>query len=381
MDEVFIIDAIRTPIGSFMGQYKKIESVNLGISCIEGIFDRNKNIEKKSIEGIILGQVLTAGLGMNTSRQVLLKSGLSRNSFAYCVNQVCGSGMRAVIDTSIRIKSNENQLLIAGGQENMSLARHTSLFRKGIKLGNVTMIDSILSDGLTDVFSKEHMGMTAENVAKKYKVSRKQQDKFAINSYKKAYKATKNNYFKNELIDTNFNDEFRQDTDLKKLSNLKPVFKSGGTVTAGNSSSLNDGASMILLGSQKYCKKNNIKPIAKIIGWADSAGDPDYMGITPIKAIGNLMKKLKVNIDFFDLIEVNEAFSATSVAVEKELGIDSKKLNICGGSIALGHPIGCSGARIITTLVHQLKRIKKKYGAASMCIGGGQGLAVAVEII
>jgi|TARA_B110000495_G_scaffold137389_1_gene120448 acetyl-CoA acetyltransferase family protein len=381
MSEVLIIDAIRTPIGSFLGQYKKIESVDLGSSCIEGIFNRNKNLNKKHVEGLILGQVLTAGLGMNTARQVSLKSGLSQSSFSYCVNQVCGSGMRAVMDSALKIQSKENQLLIAGGQESMSLARHTSLLRKGIKLGNDEMIDSILSEGLTDVFSKDHMGITAENVAKRYKVSRKDQDEFAFNSYQKAYKALKNNYFKNELISTSLIDEVRPDTKLEKLSSLKSAFKKEGTVTAGNASSLNDGAAMLALSSDDYCKNYKIKPIAKIIGWSDYAGDPNYMGITPIHAIKNLLKKLNVSLDFFDLVEINEAFSATSVAVQKELGIKKERLNICGGAIALGHPIGCSGSRVIATLVHQLKRTKKKYGVASMCIGGGQGLAVAVEII
>ena len=381
MSDILIIDAIRTPIGSFLGQYKKTESVDLGSSCIDGIFIRNKNLNKKHVEGLILGQVLTAGLGMNTARQVLLKSGLSQSSYAYCVNQVCGSGMRAVIDSALKIKSKENELLIAGGQESMSLARHTSLLRKGIKLGNEVMVDSILSEGLTDVFSKSHMGITAENVAKRYKVTRKEQDEFAFNSYQKAYKALKNNHFKNELIVTSLTDEVRPDTKIQKLTMLKAVFKKEGTVTAGNASSINDGASMLVLGSENYCKINKVKPIAKIIGYSDYSGDPDYMGITPVHAIKNLMKKLNVSLDFFDLIEINEAFSATSLAVQKELGIKSERLNICGGAIALGHPIGCSGSRVITTLIHQLIRIKKKYGVASMCIGGGQGLAVAVEII
>tara|TARA_B100001093_G_scaffold109898_1_gene102143 strand:- start:6808 stop:7953 length:1146 start_codon:yes stop_codon:yes gene_type:complete len=381
MSEVFIIDAIRTPIGSFLGQYKKTDAVDLGSLCVEGIFNRNKNLNKKHVEGLILGQVLTAGLGMNTARQVLLKSELSQNSFAYCVNQVCGSGMRAVMETALKIKSNENQLLVAGGQESMSLARHTSLQRVVTKLGHDMMTDSILSEGLTDVFSKDHMGVTAENVARRYKVTRLEQDEFAFHSYKKAYNALKKNYFKNELISGPLVDEVRQGTKLEKLSSLKAVFKKNGTVTAGNASSLNDGASMLLIGSSKYCDSNKIKPIAKIIGWSDYAGDPDYMGITPIHAIKNLMKKLNVSLDFFDLIEVNEAFSATSVAVQKTLGIKKEKLNICGGAIALGHPIGCSGSRVITTLVHQLVRTKQKYGVASMCIGGGQGLAVAVEII
>ena len=381
MSEVFIIDAIRTPIGSFLGQYKKIESVDLGSLCVEGIFNRNKNLNKKHVEGLILGQVLTGGLGMNTARQVLLKSELSQNSFAYCVNQVCGSGMRAVMEVALKIKSNENQLLVAGGQESMSLARHTSLQRVATKLGHDRMTDSILSEGLTDVFSKDHMGITAENVARRYKVTRLEQDQFAFYSYKKAYNALKKNYFKNELISGSLVDEVRQGTKLEKLSSLKAVFKNNGTVTAGNASSLNDGASMLLIGSSKYCDSNKIKPIAKIIGWSDYAGDPDYMGITPIHAIKNLIKKLNVSLDFFDLIEVNEAFSATSVAVQKTLGIKKEKLNICGGAIALGHPIGCSGSRVITTLVHQLVRTKKKYGVASMCIGGGQGLAVAVEVI
>ena len=380
MSDVFIIDAVRTPIGAYLGNYKKIESVDLGTSCLKDLFDRNKKINTKEIEGLILGQVLTSGLGMNTARQVALGSGMQQSSFAYVVNQVCGSGMRAVIDGSSKIYSGESDLLIAGGQESMSRARHAYLSRTGEKkLGNNIFIDTLVNDGLTDAFSKEHMGITAENVSRKYNVTRKDQDQFAYQSYLKTYKAIKNNYFKKELIKTPFKDEIRKDTTLIKLSQLKPVFKKLGTVTAGNASSLNDGASFMALASKKYITSNKIKPIAKVLSWASSAGNPDYMGVTPITAIEKLMKKMSVNINYFNLVEINEAFAATSVAVQRSLKIDPNKLNIAGGAIALGHPIGCSGTRIITTLSHQLRRTKQKFGIASMCIGGGQGLAVAIE--
>ena len=380
MNDVFIIDAVRTPIGAYLGNYKKTESVDLGVSCLKDLFARNKKINTKEIEGLILGQVLTSGLGMNTARQVALNSGMQQSSFAYVVNQVCGSGMRATMDGSSKIYSGESDILIVGGQESMSRARHAYLSRTGEKkLGNNVFIDTLVNDGLTDAFSKEHMGITAENVSRRYTVTRQDQDQFAYQSYLKTYKAIKNNYFKNELIKSPYKDEVRKDTTLVKLGQLKAAFKKSGTVTAGNASSLNDGASFIALASENYINSNKIKPIAKILSWASSAGNPDYMGVTPITAIQKLMKKMAVNIGYFDLVEINEAFAATSVAVQRSLKIDPNKLNIAGGAIALGHPIGCSGARIVTTLAHQLRRTKQKVGVASMCIGGGQGLAIAIE--
>ncbi len=382
MNDVFIIDAVRTPIGAYLGNYKKTESVDLGVSCLKDLFARNKKINTKEIEGLVLGQVLTSGLGMNTARQVALNSGMQQTSFAYVVNQVCGSGMRATMDGSSKIYSGESELLIVGGQESMSRARHTYLSRTGEKkLGNNVFIDTLVNDGLTDAFSKEHMGITVENVSRRYTVTRQDQDQFAFQSYLKTYKAIKNNYFKNELMKSPYKDEVRKDTTLVKLGQLKAVFKKSGTVTAGNASSLNDGASFLALASENYINSNKIKPIAKILSWASSAGNPDYMGVTPITAIQKLMKKMGVNIGYFDLVEINEAFAATSVAVQRSLKIDPNKLNIAGGAIALGHPIGCSGARIVTTLAHQLRRTKQKIGVASMCIGGGQGLAIAIEKI
>ena len=380
MNDVFIIDAVRTPIGAYLGNYKKTESVDLGVSCLKDLFERNKKINTKEIEGLVLGQVLTSGLGMNTARQVALNSGMQQSSFAYVVNQVCGSGMRATMDGSSKIYSGESELLIVGGQESMSRARHAYLSRTGeTKLGNNVFIDTLVNDGLTDAFSKEHMGITAENVSRRYSVTRQDQDQFAYQSYLKTFKAIKNSYYKNELIKSTYKDEIRKDTTLVKLGQLKAVFKKSGTVTAGNASSLNDGASFLALASEKYIKSNKIRPIAKILSWASSAGNPDYMGVTPITAIQKLMKKMDVNIGYFDLVEINEAFAATSVAVQRSLKIDPNKLNIAGGAIALGHPIGCSGARIVTTLAHQLRRTKQKVGVASMCIGGGQGLAIAIE--
>lgn len=380
MSNVYIIDGARTPIGAYLGQYKKIESVDLGINCVKGLLDRNPIIQKKDIEGLVLGQVLTSGLGMNTARQVALGSGMHQSSFAYVINQVCGSGMRAAMDGSSKIFTGESDLLLAGGQESMSRARHAYLTRTGEnKLGNNIFIDTLVNDGLTDAFSKEHMGITAENVARKYTVTRQEQDHYSYKSYVKTYKALKNRYFKNELIQSDLKDQVRGDTTLVKLGQLKAVFKNKGTVTAGNASSLNDGAAFIALASESYVKTNKIKPLAKVLAWSSSVGNPDYMGITPITAIKKLMKKMSINIGFFDLIEINEAFAATSIAVQRSLKIDPNKLNIVGGAIALGHPIGCSGTRIITTLAHQLRRTKQKFGVASMCIGGGQGLAMAIE--
>ena len=380
MKEIYIIDGARTPIGAYLGNYKKIESVDLGVSCVKGLLDRNPKINVKDIEGLVLGQVLTSGLGMNTARQVALSSGLQQSSFAYVVNQVCGSGLRAAIDGATKIFTSEADLILAGGQESMSRARHAYLSRTGEKkLGNNIFIDTLVNDGLTDAFSKEHMGITAENVSRKYTVTRQEQDQYAYQSYLKTYKAQKNKYFKNELIKSDYKDQVRSDTTLSKLSQLKAVFKKKGTVTAGNASSLNDGAAFLVLASSDYIKTNKIKPLAKVLDWSASAGNPDFMGVTPITAIQKLMKKMSVKIGFFDLIEINEAFAATSVAVQRSLKIDPNKLNIVGGAIALGHPIGCSGTRILTTLTHQLKRTKQKFGVASMCIGGGQGLAMAIE--
>ena len=380
MKEVYIIDGARTPIGAYLGNYKKIESVDLGVSCVKGLLDRNPKINVKDIEGLVLGQVLTSGLGMNTARQVALSSGLQQSSFAYVVNQVCGSGLRAAIDGATKIFTSEADLILAGGQESMSRARHAYLSRTGEKkLGNNIFIDTLVNDGLTDAFSKEHMGITAENVSRKYTVTRQEQDQYAYQSYLKTYKALKNKYFKNELIKSDYKDQVRSDTTLSKLSQLKAAFKKTGTVTAGNASSLNDGAAFLVLASSDYIKTNKIKPLAKVLDWSASAGNPDYMGVTPITAIQKLMKKMSVKIGFFDLIEINEAFAATSLAVQRSLKIDPNKLNIVGGAIALGHPIGCSGTRILTTLAHQLKRTKQKFGVASMCIGGGQGLAMAIE--
>jgi len=380
MKEVYIIDGARTPIGAYLGNYKKIESVDLGVSCVKGLLDRNPKINVKDIEGLVLGQVLTSGLGMNTARQVALSSGLQQSSFAYVVNQVCGSGLRAAIDGATKIFTSEADLILAGGQESMSRARHAYLSRTGEKkLGNNIFIDTLVNDGLTDAFSKEHMGITAENVSRKYTVTRQEQDQYAYQSYLKTYKAQKNKYFKNELIKSDYKDQVRSDTTLSKLSQLKAAFKKTGTVTAGNASSLNDGAAFLVLASSDYIKTNKIKPLAKVLDWSASAGNPDYMGVTPITAIQKLMKKMSVKIGFFNLIEINEAFAATSVAVQRSLKIDPNKLNIVGGAIALGHPIGCSGTRILTTLAHQLKRTKQKFGVASMCIGGGQGLAMAIE--
>ena len=380
MKEVYIIDGARTPIGAYLGNYKKIESVDLGVSCVKGLLDRNPKINVKDIEGLVLGQVLTSGLGMNTARQVALSSGLQQSSFAYVVNQVCGSGLRAAIDGATKIFTSEADLILAGGQESMSRARHAYLSRTGEKkLGNNIFIDTLVNDGLTDAFSKEHMGITAENVSRKYTVTRQEQDQYAYQSYLKTYKAQKNKYFKNELIKSDYKDQVRSDTTLTKLSQLKAAFKKTGTVTAGNASSLNDGAAFLVLASSDYIKTNKIKPLAKVLDWSASAGNPDFMGVTPITAIQKLMKKMSVKIGFFDLIEINEAFAATSLAVQRSLKIDPNKLNIVGGAIALGHPIGCSGTRILTTLAHQLKRTKQKFGVASMCIGGGQGLAMAIE--
>ena len=385
---VYIVDAVRTPIGKFLGQYKDIEASQLGALVIKSLLKRNK-LDIKSIDEIILGQVLTAGVGMNPARQTALLAGLSNTTPAYTINQVCGSGLRAIINGAYAIINEEANLVIAGGQENMTRARHTILSRIPKKLGDTTLTDSLQSDGLVDYFNNYAMGVTAENVAQKYKITRKQQDQFAYHSQKKAALAIEKKIFDAELVNANllekiklknFTDEHpRTDITENDLADLKPVFQKEGTVTAGNSSGINDGAAAIILASTDALNKYNFNPMAQILGWSHSAIEPKFMGIGPISATQKLLKKLNLSITDLDLIENNEAFAATSIAVNQQLQLNEKKTNVNGGAIALGHPIGTSGSRILTTLSHELKRRQQKKGLATMCIGGGMGIALIIE--
>ena len=383
--EVVIIGAVRTPIGTFKGSLKNLRSDQLGSIVIQELLKRS-NINKEEIDETIIGQVLTAGNGQNPARQAAINAGIPISKPAYMVNQVCGSGLRAVISGYQLIKLGEAKIIICGGQENMSIAPHSIFFRDKNKISEDELIDTMIKDGLLDAFNDYHMGVTAENVAKKFDISRKEQDEFALNSQKKTEKAILNRRFDDELIMINHDgiilnkDEHpRSGLKIDDLEKLKTVFKEKGTVTAGNSSGINDGAAALLLTSLDEAKKRSIKPLAKIVSSASVGVDPSLMGLGPIHAVKKAVKKADWNLDDIDLFEINEAFAAQSIAVIRELGIDQNKVNVNGGAISLGHPIGASGARILVTLLHEMNRQKKSKGCATLCIGGGMGIALCIE--
>ena len=385
--EVVIVNAIRTPIGTYKGSLKNMRSDQLGSIVIKEILKKSK-FNKDEIDEVIMGQVLTAGAGQNPARQAAINAGIPISKPAHIVNQVCGSGLRAVISGYQSIKLGESTNIISGGQENMSIAPHSIFYREKKKISENELVDTMINDGLIDAFNNYHMGITAENVAKKYNISRQEQDEFALNSQKKTNAAIINNRFDDELIKINQDgnilekDEHpRENLKISDLEKLKTVFKESGSVTAGNSSGINDGAAALLLTSLDEAKKRSIKPLAKIVSWASVGVDPSLMGLGPIEAVRNAIKKAKWNIDEIDLFEINEAFASQSIAVIRELGIEQKKVNVNGGAIALGHPIGASGARILVTLIHEMKRQKKYKGCATLCIGGGMGIALCVEKI
>jgi len=385
--EVVIVGAIRTPIGSFKGSLRNMRSDELGSIVIKEVLKKSK-FSSEEIDEVIMGQVLTAGAGQNPARQAAIKAGIPNSKPAHIINQVCGSGLRAVISGYQSIKLGESINIISGGQENMSIAPHSIFYREKKNFSEDNLSDTMINDGLMDAFYNYHMGVTAENVAKKFDISRQEQDEFALNSQKKTEMAIANNKFNEELIKINhdgnilFKDEHpRQGLKISELEKLKTVFKENGTVTPGNSSGINDGAAALLLTSLEEAEKKSIKPLAKIISWASVGVDPSLMGLGPIEAVKKAVKKAKWNLDEIDLFEVNEAFAAQSIAVIRELGIKKNKVNVNGGAIALGHPIGASGARILVTLIHEMKRQKKNKGCATLCIGGGMGIALCVERI
>ena len=385
--EVVIVNAFRTPIGTYKGSLKNMKSHDLGSIVIKEILKRSK-FDKGEIDEVIMGQVLTAGAGQNPARQAAIKAGIPISKPAYIVNQVCGSGLRAVISGFQSIKLGEATNIISGGQENMSIAPHSIFFRDVKKISEDKLLDTMINDGLIDAFNNYHMGVTAENVAKKFDISRQDQDEFALNSQKKTEAATHKNKFDDELIKVNQNgnildkDEHpRGGLELADLKKLKTVFKENGTVTPGNSSGINDGAAALLLTTLDEAEKKFIKPLAKIVSWASVGIDPALMGLGPINAVRQAVKKAKWNLNEIDLFEINEAFAAQSIAVIRELGIDQNKVNVNGGAIALGHPIGASGARILVTLIHEMKRQNKDKGCATLCIGGGMGIALCIEKI
>ena len=383
--EVMIIGAVRTPIGAYKGSLKDIKAHQLGSLVINDLLKRCK-INSEEIDEVILGQVLTAGTGQNPARQAAIEAGIPISKPAHIVNQVCGSGLRAVISGFQSIKLGESKKVISGGQENMSIAPNL-IFNKNLKenLQN-ELVDTMIYDGLLDAFNNYHMGVTAENVAKKFFISREEQDKFALNSQKKVGIAINDNRFDNELIKVNYDgnvlnkDEYpRVDLKLSDLEKLNTVFRENGTVTPGNSSGINDGAAALLLTTLEEAEKKSIKPLAKIVSWASVGVEPSLMGLGPIEAVREAIKKAKWDLDEVDLFEINEAFAAQSIAVIRELGINQDKVNVNGGAIALGHPIGASGARILVTLLYEMKRQSKNKGCATLCIGGGMGVALCVE--
>ncbi len=387
INEVVIVEAIRTPIGAYKGALKELSADKLGSIVIREILRKSK-LSKNDIDEVIMGQVLTAGGGQNPARQAAINAGINISKPAHIVNQVCGSGLRAVISGYQSIKLGEVKNVISGGQENMSLAPHSIFYRDSKKILEEYLIDTMINDGLIDAFNNYHMGVTAENVAKKFNISRVEQDDFALNSQKKTETAINTNRFKEELIKINQSginlekDEHpRKDLTKSDLGRLKAVFLKDGTVTPGNSSGINDGAAALLLTTFEEAKKRSIQPLVKIISWASVGVDPSLMGLGPIEAVREAVKKAKWNLNDIDLFEINEAFAAQSIAVIRELNIDENKVNVNGGAIALGHPIGASGARILVTLIHEMIKQKKNKGCATLCIGGGMGIAICVERI
>ncbi|HIF03567.1 MAG TPA: acetyl-CoA C-acetyltransferase [Nitrospinaceae bacterium] len=389
LNDVVIISALRTPIGTYKGSLKGLSADKLGTVAIKEVIYKSK-LKSKDIDEVIMGQVLTSASGQNPARQAAIHAGIPVSKPAHIVNQVCGSGLRSVVSAYQSIKLGENKIIVAGGQENMSRAPHALFYREDKKLSEDKLVDTMINDGLIDSFNNYHMGVTAENVAQKYNISRDDQDMFALNSQEKTQKAIKENKFQEELIKLQIKkdkktfvfekDEHpRNNLDLEDLKKLKPVFKDKGTVTAGNSSGLNDGAAAIVLMSREEAEIRSLKPLVKIVSWATCGVEPSLMGLGPIPAVNMALKKINWKIEDIDLFEINEAFAAQSIAVIKDLKIPKEVVNVNGGAIALGHPIGASGTRILVTLVHEMIRQNKSKGCATLCIGGGMGIAMCVE--
>jgi acetyl-CoA C-acetyltransferase len=388
-NSVVITSAVRTAVGSLGKSFKNISAHELGSEVIKSAIKFSK-INSKEVDETILGQVLTGGMGQNPARQAAIKSGIPKEKPAYVVNQVCGSGIRSVASGFQSIKSGDSKIVIAGGQENMSLAPHAIHLRDGKKLGDTALIDTMIKDGLWDAFHGYHMGITAENVAEKFQVTREEQDKFALRSQEKALKAQIENKFKEEIVnfkiksqktESNFNkDEHpREGINLEALSRLKPVFKKDGTVTAGNASGINDGAAAVTLMSGELADKKGLEKLVSIKSWASCGVDPALMGTGPIPSSKKALDLAGWNIKDVDLFEVNEAFAAQSLAVLNTLSIPEEKVNVNGGAIALGHPIGASGTRILVTLIHEMIKRDVNKGLATLCIGGGMGIAMCIE--
>lgn len=389
MTEVVIVSAARTPIGAFNGALATVSAQELGRTAITEALNRAK-VAPTEISEVILGHVLTAGEGQNPARQAALGAGVAIETPAWIVNQVCGSGLRAVALAAQAIKNGDSKIVIAGGQENMSQSAHVTKLRNGLRMGDGKLVDSMISDGLTCAMNNYHMGITAENVAKKFNISRADQDAFAVASQNKAESAQKAGRFKDEIVPVTIKtrkgevtvteDEYiRHGTTLENVSGLRPAFDKEGTVTAANASGINDGAAALVLMSAEEAKARGLTPLARVASWAQAGVDPSVMGTGPIPASRKALEKAGWTVDDLDLIEANEAFAAQACAVNKELGWDQSKVNVNGGAIALGHPIGASGARVLVTLLHEMLKRDAKRGLATLCIGGGMGIALCVE--
>ncbi|TFW29902.1 acetyl-CoA C-acetyltransferase [Massilia horti] len=390
MEDVVIVAAGRTPVGKFGGTLAKIPAAELGALVIKQLLEKT-GIDPAAVSEVIMGQVLTAGVGQNPARQASIKAGVSDKVPAFTLNMVCGSGLRATHLAAQAIKLGDASIVVAGGQENMSAAPHAlQNSRDGIRMGDGKLVDTMIVDGLWDVYNQYHMGVTAENVARKYDVSRAQQDEFALQSQLKAEAAQKAGKFKDEIIPVEIQskkgtqvfdtDEYpKHGSTIEGLSSLRPAFNKEGTVTAGNASGINDGAAAVIMMSASKAKELGLTPMARIKAYASAGLDPAYMGMGPVQAARLCLEKAGWSPQDLDVMEVNEAFAAQAVAVNREMGWDTSKINVNGGAIALGHPIGASGARILVTLLYEMQRRDAKRGLAALCIGGGMGVALAVE--
>ena len=388
-DEIVITSAFRTAIGSFGGSLSRQLAPKLGAEVIKKCLEHSK-LNSDEVDMVYMGQVLATGSGQNPARQAAIHAGIAKEKTATTINQVCGSGLASIALGYNSIKCEDGKIIIAGGQENMSASPHYIYIRDGIKMGDGKMQDSMIIDGLWDTYNQYHMGITAENVAEKFQITREEQDNFAAASQRKAVEAIKQKKFKDEIVPINikikkqdivFNeDEYPKiGSTVEKLSKLRTAFKKDGTVTAGNASGLNDGAAAVVLMTGEMAKKKNLKPLAKIVSWAQCGVDPSIMGTGPIPASKLALEKAGWGKDQLDLIEANEAFAAQALAVNKEMRFAPDKVNVNGGAIALGHPIGASGARILVTLVHEMQKRKAKRALATLCIGGGMGIAMCIE--
>ncbi|MGM0606895.1 MAG: acetyl-CoA C-acetyltransferase [Candidatus Muiribacteriota bacterium] len=393
MKDVFICDATRTAIGSFGGTLSRISASDIGAEVISSLMKKN-NLKGNEVDEVMIGCILQAGLGQNPARQAAVKAGIPVEKTALTINMVCGSGLRTVGMGTQSILCGDAELIVAGGSENMSQAPYfLQKARNGFKMGHGQIFDSMIFDGLTDVFNGYHMGMTAENLAEKYNISRQEQDEFAASSQNKAENALNEGKFKEEITPVMIPQrkkepvKFEQDEYIKKgvtaeaLSKLRPAFKKDGSVTPGNASGINDGGAAVLLASDKAVNQYKLNKLAKVVSYSWHGCKPEIMGIGPVEAVKKALSKAGWTIDELDLIEANEAFAVQALAVNKELGWDVSKVNVNGGAIALGHPIGASGTRILVTLIHEMKRRNLKKGLATLCVGGGMGVAVCVELI